>query len=174
VNVNQSLSLRLDSKNLAQITQILINLEYLENACKALEELLMQSRSTHRAGTLRLAATSEFGNTEKMAEKRVFELVNSKINDFLDIADYDWCGHRFFFTHVRCRVSPVKNAQPSAYLQDVAAFLTTVVRTVLQNLPQNIKTFVYFDALDHLATKLKVCSPLSHLLFRICSFQRRD
>jgi hypothetical protein len=56
----------------------------------SLEELLMQSRSTHRAGTLRLAATSEFGNTRKMAEKRVFELVNSKIDDFLDIADYDW------------------------------------------------------------------------------------
>lgn len=50
----------------------------------------MQSRSTHRAGTLKLAATSEFGNTRKMAEKRIFELVNSKIDDFLDIADYDW------------------------------------------------------------------------------------
>jgi len=37
----------------------------------------------------------------------------------------------------------------------VVAFLTTVVRTALQNLPQNIKTFIYFDALDHLATSLK-------------------
>jgi len=84
------MSLRLDSKNLAQIVQILINLEYMENACMALEELLMQSRSTHRAGPIRLTATSEFGNTRKMAEKRVFELVNSKIDDFLEIADYDW------------------------------------------------------------------------------------
>lgn len=54
------------------------------------------------------------------------------------------------------RVSPTKNGYPSAYLQDVVAFLTTVDRTALQNLPQNIKTFVYFDALDHLATSLKV------------------
>ena len=60
------------------------------------------------------------------------------------------------FTHVVLRVSPSRNTQPSAYLQDVVAFLTTVVRTALQNLPQNIKTFVYFDALDHLATSLKV------------------
>ena len=89
-NVNQPLFLRLDSKNLAQIVQILINLEYLEHACQALEELLMQSRSTHRAGIVKLSATSEFGNTRKMAEKRVFELVNSKIDDFLEIADYDW------------------------------------------------------------------------------------
>jgi len=89
-NVNKPLSLRLDSKNLAQIVQILINLEYLEKACVALEELLMNARSTHRAGQLKLAATSEFGNTRKTAEKRVFELVNSKIDDFLEIADYDW------------------------------------------------------------------------------------
>jgi len=141
-NVNQPLSLRLDSKNLAQIVQILINLEYLENACKALEELLVQSRSSHHASMLKLSATSEFGNNRKMAEKRIFELVNSKIDDFLEIADYDW-------------LSSAKNSHPSAYLQDVVAFLTTVVRTALQNLPQNIKTFVYFDALDHLATSLK-------------------
>jgi hypothetical protein len=50
----------------------------------------MQSRSTHRVGLVKLTATSEFGNTRKMAEKRVFELVNSKIDDFLEIADYDW------------------------------------------------------------------------------------
>jgi len=50
----------------------------------------MNARSTHRAGQLKLAATSEFGNTRKTAEKRVFELVNSKIDDFLEIADYDW------------------------------------------------------------------------------------
>lgn len=89
-NVNQPLSLRLNSKNLAQIVQILINLEYLENACIALEDLLMNARSTHRAGVLKLAATTEFGNTRKTAEKRVFELVNSKIDDFLEISDYDW------------------------------------------------------------------------------------
>jgi len=62
----------------------------------------------------------------------------------------------FLHTDLGIRVSPVKNTHPSAYLQDVVAFLTTVVRTALQNLPQNIKTFVYFDALDHLATSLKV------------------
>jgi hypothetical protein len=61
--------------------------------------------------------------------------------------------------NARVRVSPTKNSHPSAYLQDVVAFLTTVVRTALQNLPQNIKTFVYFDALDHLATSLKVVFP---------------
>lgn len=114
-NVNQPLSLRLDSKNLAQIVQILINLEYLENACVSLEELLMQSRSTHRAGPLRLAATSEFGNTRKMAEKRVFELVNSKIDDFLEIADYDWYAsiHATLLTGVGCRQQKIRSPVPT-------------------------------------------------------------
>lgn len=88
--MNAPLSLRLDSKNLAQIVQILINLEYLESACKSLEELLVQSRSSHRANALKLSATTEFGNNRKTAEKRIFELVNSKIDDFVEIADYDW------------------------------------------------------------------------------------
>ena len=121
----------------------------------SLEELLMQSRSTHRVGPLKLSATSEFGNTRKMAEKRVFELVNSKIDDFLDIADYDWyapVGGLVEVSGCRQRRIPIQ----AHTLQDVVAFLTTVVRTALQNLPQNIKTFVYFDALDHLATSLKV------------------
>jgi hypothetical protein len=118
-NVNQPLTLRLDSKNLAQIVQILINLEYLENACRSLEELLMQSRSSHRAGTLRLSATLEFGNTAKMAEKRVFELVNSKIDDFLDIADYDWynctvCSVDFVIGYLRQRINiPVHTCRMS-------------------------------------------------------------
>jgi exocyst complex component 6 len=55
----------------------------------------MQSRSTHRVGLVKLTATSEFGNTRNMAEKRVFELVNSKIDDFLEIADYDWYSLSF-------------------------------------------------------------------------------
>jgi hypothetical protein len=32
-----------------------------------------------------------------MAEKRVFELVNSKIDDFLEIADYDWYAQPSLF-----------------------------------------------------------------------------
>jgi hypothetical protein len=55
------------------------------------------------------------------------------------------------------RVSPSKNTHPSAYLQDVVAYLTTVVKTTLEDLDQDIKSLVYFESLDHLATSLKVC-----------------
>jgi hypothetical protein len=73
-------------------------------------------------------------------------------------------------------VASTRNTHPSAFLQDVVAFLTTVVRTALQNLPQNIKTFIYFDALDHLATSLKVLihNTISLTLARISFFPQGD
>lgn len=71
--------------------QILINLEHFENACHDLEQLLIEARSsTSAGGPLKLNATEEFRNNKKTAEKRIFELVNSKIDDLMDAAEYNW------------------------------------------------------------------------------------
>ena len=37
-----------------------------------------------------LNATEEFRSNKKTAEKRIFELVNSKIDDLIETAEYDW------------------------------------------------------------------------------------
>lgn len=37
-----------------------------------------------------LNATEEFGRNKKTAEKRIFELVNSKIDDLVETAEYNW------------------------------------------------------------------------------------
>lgn len=37
-----------------------------------------------------LEATEQFRSNKKTAEKRIFELVNSKIDDLVDTAEYDW------------------------------------------------------------------------------------
>ena len=37
-----------------------------------------------------LTATELFRNHKKTAEKRIFELVNSKIDDLVDTSEYDW------------------------------------------------------------------------------------
>lgn len=82
---------RLSSQYLGQIVQILINLEHFETACQELEQLLIRARSsTSAGGPLKLNATEEFRNNKKTAEKRIFELVNSKIDDLVDTAEYDW------------------------------------------------------------------------------------
>ncbi len=89
--VCQTLVDRLSSQYLGQIVQILINLEHFEIACTELEQLLIAARSsTSAGGPIVLNATEEFRSNKKTAEKRVFELVNSKIDDLIETADYDW------------------------------------------------------------------------------------
>ena len=89
--VCQSLVVRLESQYLGQIVQILINLEHFEIACQELEQLLIRARSSTSAGEpVALVATERFRSSKKTAEKRIFELVNTKIDDLVDIAEYDW------------------------------------------------------------------------------------
>lgn len=90
-NVCQSLVERLNSQYLGQIVQILINLEHFETACRELEQLLVDARSsTSTGGPVVLNATEAFRSHKKTAEKRIFELVNSKIDDLIETAEYDW------------------------------------------------------------------------------------
>lgn len=87
----QSLVERLSSQYLGQIVQILINLEHFETAGQELEQLLIRARSsTSAGGPVSLTATEQFRSNKKTAEKRIFELVNSKIDDLVDTAEYDW------------------------------------------------------------------------------------
>jgi exocyst complex component 6 len=89
--VCQSLVERLNSQYLGQIVQILINLEHFEIACQELEQLLAAARSSSSVGSsISLKATEQFRSHKKTAEKRIFELVNSKIDDLIDTAEYDW------------------------------------------------------------------------------------
>ena len=82
---------RLNSQYLGQIVQILINLEHFETACQELEQLLIAARSSASSGgPIVLNATEEFRSNKKTAEKRIFELVNSKIDDLIETAEYEW------------------------------------------------------------------------------------
>ncbi|ORZ09939.1 exocyst complex subunit Sec15-like-domain-containing protein [Absidia repens] len=88
--VNAILLKKLRSTNLSQIVQIIINIEYFESTCPDFEMLLMETRSFHRSGRIHLKATSIFKETRRKAEKRIFELVNSKLDEFLELSEYDW------------------------------------------------------------------------------------
>ncbi|KAG0235982.1 hypothetical protein BGX31_004103 [Mortierella sp. GBA43] len=105
---------KLESRELSRVAQIFINLEYFQGACGEFEQLLMKNRSDN--AKISLQATGLFKETRKNAEKRISELVNSKIDDILELAEYE-CAK-------------------------------------LENLPDNIRTFVYYDALEHLASQL--------------------
>ncbi len=82
---------RLSSQYLGQIVQILTNLEHFETACIELQHLLYEARSSATSsGPVELEALEQFRAAKKTAEKRIFELVNSKIDDLVETAEYDW------------------------------------------------------------------------------------
>ncbi|PHH67967.1 hypothetical protein CDD80_344 [Ophiocordyceps camponoti-rufipedis] len=146
--VCKSLVERLSSQYLGQIVQILINLEHFEMACRELEHLLVRARSSiSTSDPLRLNATEEFRLHKKTAEKRIFELVNSKIDDLVDTAEYDW-------------LSTSTMSEPSNYMQTLTRYLSNIMNSTLLGLPREIKELIYFDALSHAANKI-LALPLS-------------
>ncbi|KAL3483578.1 exocyst complex subunit Sec15-like-domain-containing protein [Aspergillus germanicus] len=145
---------RLNSQYLGQIVQILINLEHFEHACHELELLLAAARSqSSSSDPVSLKATEKFRGNKKAAEKRIFEVVNSKIDDLIETAEYDW-------------MSPVAPTEPSSYMQTLTRFLSNIMNSTLLGLPKEIKELIYFDALSHASTMI-LALPLSPEVRRI-------
>jgi exocyst complex component 6 len=116
-----------------------------------LEQLLIRARSsTSGGGPVSLRATEDFRNNKKTAEKRIFELVNSKIDDLIETSDYDW-------------LSPNPPSEPSNYMVTLTRFLSSIMTSTLLGLPREIKELIYFDALSHAADKVLVCLPCVRL-----------
>ncbi|KAK6584325.1 hypothetical protein PZA11_002549 [Diplocarpon coronariae] len=152
--VCNSLVERLHSQYLGQIVQILINLEHFETACRELEQLLAAARSsTSAGGPIVLNATEEFRGNKKTAEKRIFELVNSKIDDLIETAEYDWMASTLV-------------SEPSNYMQTLTRYLSNIMNSTLLGLPREIKELIYFDALSHAANMI-LALPLSPSVKRI-------
>jgi len=87
----QPLTEHLSSQYPGQIVQILTNLEHFERACIELQKELAEQRKARRSGgSVTLAATEQFRSARRKAEKRIFELVKSKIDDLTETAEYDW------------------------------------------------------------------------------------
>ncbi|KAH8725954.1 exocyst complex subunit Sec15-like-domain-containing protein [Phaeosphaeriaceae sp. PMI808] len=140
--VCQSLIDRLSSQYPGQIVQILTNLEHFETACVELQDLLFQARSSPSAtGPIVLDATERFKLAKKQASDRIFELVNSKIDDLIETAEYDWMA---------TNPSP----EPSEYMLELTRYLSNIMSSVLLALPTDIKEFIYFDALSHASTAI--------------------
>ncbi|KAI4855461.1 exocyst complex subunit Sec15-like protein, partial [Aureobasidium sp. EXF-8846] len=124
------------------LKSILTNLDHFETACRELQDLLAEARSSSSAaGPIVLAATEEFTTAKKAAEKRIFELVNSKIDDLVETAEYDWS-------------STYEPPAASPYMQELTRYLSDVMSSVLLGLPVQIKELIYFDALAHISNAI--------------------
>jgi hypothetical protein len=160
---------RLSSQYLGQIVQILINLEHFEIACRELEQLLIRARSsTSAGGPVTLKATDSFRDNKKTAEKRIFELVNSKIDDLIDTAEYEWYVRTTSpqrMSNSFCRTATTVEKEPSNYMQTLTRYLSNIMNSTLLGLPREIKELIYFDALSHTAEKILVSGSFPNLLF---------
>lgn len=139
-----SLIQKLSVQYIGQIVQILINLEHFETACRELERLLVAARSSESgSASISLSATEKFRDKKKTAEKRIFELVNSKIDDLVETAEYDW-------------VATTTQTEPSTYIQTLTQYLSNIMSSMLLSLPTEIKELIYFDAISHAAKAILV------------------
>ncbi|XP_025094033.1 exocyst complex component 6B-like isoform X3 [Pomacea canaliculata] len=109
--------------SLLQLIQISINMNYLDRACPHLEAYISsitgaEKDSVHVA---KLHGTSMFKDARSDAEQHIYEQLNAKIDEFIDLAAYDWT-----------LVEPRGHA--SSYIMDLMAFLQSTFMS-FTNLP---------------------------------------
>ncbi|RUS81404.1 hypothetical protein EGW08_010842, partial [Elysia chlorotica] len=129
--------------SLLQLIQISINMNYLEKSCEYLEEYISsitgaQKDSVHIA---RLHGSAMFKDARSDAEQHIYEQLNLKIDEFLDLASYDW------------NIMESKG-QASSYLMDLIAFLQSTFMS-FTNLPGKVAKTACMSACQHIAVRLK-------------------
>ncbi|XP_013074832.2 exocyst complex component 6B-like isoform X5 [Biomphalaria glabrata] len=130
------------SLSLLQLIQISINMNYLEMSCEYLEEYISsltgaEKDSVHIA---RLHGSSMFKDARSEAEQQIYQQLNLKIDEFLDLASYDWT------------ISDSKG-QASSYLMDLVVFLKSIFMS-FTNLPEKVAKTACMSACQHIASRL--------------------
>ncbi|KAL0970635.1 hypothetical protein UPYG_G00244860 [Umbra pygmaea] len=137
---------------LAELVQVILNTTHLEASCVYLEEFISNITNVppDTANATKLYGTSTFKDARHAAEEEIYTNLNAKIDQFLQLADYDWTATQ-------------GGGAPSDYLLDLIAFLcsTFSVFTHLPGsaieharLPGKVAQTACMSACKHLATAL--------------------
>jgi len=122
---------------MAQVAQVIGNLEHFQSACSELERTLTTLRSTQRGGIIRLpSASSSFGKTIERARTRLTNLIIDKLDQWFDYSQYEWTPRQ-------------REGSPSMYLYELVNWLTTIVDSL--NVKEEYKEEVYVGSLAHIA-----------------------
>ncbi|KAJ3164908.1 hypothetical protein HDU88_004888 [Geranomyces variabilis] len=140
-DLNGALMRKVMVNNISQVVQILVNLEYFELACGDFETVLMERRISHKVGVIRLQAVQVLKESRVVAEKRMFDLLNLKMDDCLELADYDWNTTRSPSTY-------------SPYLDDLVNFMSAIISSTLTNLPPHMRSLIYQGTFKHIAASI--------------------
>lgn len=110
------------------------------NSCRLM--LPRMAYSSTRTGTqIRLSSVSSFQNTLNKANDRISGMIESKLDDFFDLAEYDW-------------TPAFSGGRPSMYLEELFHWLMTVVDSL--PLEDIYKDTAFKNATDHVASCLMV------------------
>ncbi|TKS93020.1 Exocyst complex component 6B [Collichthys lucidus] len=111
---------------LAELVQVIINTTHLEQSCHFLEEFISNITNVppDTVNATKLYGTSTFKDARHAAEAEIYTSLNAKIDQFLQLADYDWMA----------AVHEGRTLEPSDYLIDLIAFLKSTF-SVFTNLP---------------------------------------
>ncbi|XP_077597850.1 exocyst complex component 6B [Stigmatopora nigra] len=130
---------------LAELVQVIINTTHLEQSCHFLEEFISNITNVppDTANATKLYGTSTFKDARHAAEAEIYTGLNAKIDQFLQLADYDWMAS------LPSGTVPT----PSDYLLDLMAFLKSTF-SVFTNLPGKVAQTACMSACKHVSTSL--------------------
>ncbi|XP_059109737.1 exocyst complex component 6 [Peromyscus eremicus] len=127
---------------LTELVQIIINTTHLEQACKYLEDFMtnITNISQETVHTTRLYGLSTFKDARHAAEGEIYTKLNQKIDEFVQLADYDW-------------TMAESDGRASGYLMDLINFLRSIFQ-VFTHLPGKVAQTACMSACQHLSTSL--------------------
>ena len=110
---------------------------------------LSKKRSGQRGGAIQLNAASSIYKTLLVAISRITSIITSKLDDFLELSEYDW-------------TPSARESAPSMYLYDLVNWLTTVVDSL--QVKDSYKDDTYKGSVHYIAECLLVSILEFHLI----------
>ncbi|XP_039191973.1 exocyst complex component 6 isoform X4 [Crotalus tigris] len=140
---------------LTELVQIIINTTHLEQACKYLEDFItnITNISQETLHTARLYGLSTFKDARHAAEGEIYTKLNQKIDEFIQLADYDWT-----------MIEP--DGRASGYLMDLINFLRSIFQ-VFTHLPNNNNDYAAMSGKVAQTACMSACQHLSTSLMQM-------
>lgn len=134
------------TRNLSQLTQIVINILFFSTACDALEIILVQLRASVRIIEPQLESKPMFTKLLKTVEEKIVTEIQEKIKDFFELSEYDWR---------KKQKAEIDENSSSSYLRDCLNFVDNLITNVLILTPLEFNENVFFGAWLYIGQRLK-------------------
>ncbi|XP_030046821.1 exocyst complex component 6B isoform X2 [Microcaecilia unicolor] len=140
---------------LTELVQIIINTTHLEISCKFLEEFITNITNVlpETVHTTKLYGLTTFKDARHAAEEEIYTNLNQKIDQFLQLADYDW-------------MATEPHSRASDYLLDLIAFLHSTF-AVFTHLPGGIHVHATMSGKVAQTACMSACKHLSTSLMQL-------